>query len=70
MWKGPSLVWPPVVDIPARPIVAIAAIKQLPGAGWCNGRRPHGETQCAQRCCDGGLVKHDAYEFHAPAAFV
>ena len=32
--------------------------------------RPHRETQCAQRCCDGGLVKYDAYKLHASAAFV
>ena len=70
MWKGPSLVRPPVVDIPARPIVAIAALKQLPGVGWCDGRRPHGETQCAQSGCDCRLVKHHAYEFHASVAFV
>ena len=70
MWKEPSLVWPPGVDICSRPIVAIVAINQLPGACWCNGSRPHGETKCAQRCCYGGLIKHEAYEFHASAAFV
>ena len=33
MWKGPSLVGPPVVDIGSRPIVAIVATLQLPGSG-------------------------------------
>ncbi|MEY2986718.1 MAG: hypothetical protein RJB13_239 [Pseudomonadota bacterium] len=69
-WKGPSLVRPAVVDICSRPVVVIVAIKQLAGAGWCDGTSPHRETQCAQRCCDGGLIKHNAHEFHAPAAFV
>jgi len=70
MRKWPSLVGPAGVDIPARPIVAIVAIEQLPGAGGCDGRRPDGQTQCAQSGCDCRLVKHDAYEFHASAAFI
>ena len=38
-----------------RPVVAIVAIKQLPGAGWCNVRRPHGETQCSTLMSGVGL---------------
>jgi len=42
MRKWPSLVGPAVVDIPARPVAAIVAIEQLPGAGGCDGRRSDG----------------------------
>ena len=62
------LVRPAAAHICFGPIVA--ATLQLPGAGWCNGRRPAGETQCAQRCCDGGLVKHNAHKLHSSAAFI
>ena len=69
-WKGPSLVRPAVVDICSRPIVAIVAIKQLAGAGWCDGGRSDGEAQCAKSDCDCRLVKHHTYKLHASAAFI
>ena len=68
--EPPLLVGPVVVDICSRPIVVIVATLQLPRAGWCNGRCPHGESQCAQRCFDCWLGEDHAYEFHASDAFV
>ena len=65
-----SLVGPTVVHIYSRPIVAIAAIKQLSGEGWCNGRRSHGESQRTECGCDGERVKHHSYKLHASTAFV
>lgn len=56
------MVRPAVVDVCSCPIVAIAAIEQLPGAGRYSRRRPHGEPQCAKRCCHGGFVKDHANE--------
>jgi hypothetical protein len=54
--SGLSLVGPTVVHIYSCAIqTQMTAVEKCLGAGRCNGRRAHGESQGAQRCCDGGL---------------